>query len=177
MQDGLNWFAYCINRDCLAFKQLVVANRGFGIFKLDQELNEFACPVCDMSVFELRNMGFVNCEWAIKGAMRTHKSKIIADGQTFDGKLYTFKETDYKTSFEYLNIFVKKKTDINLSNVSNSDPSCSSISCSNYGPSSRRVEMNMKKNLKSPKKRSRRKHSDDSLDFNMNDGKLLVVKK
>ena len=148
----------------------MVANRGFGIFKLDQELNEFGCPVCDTIYFELRNMGFVNCEWAIKGTLRPNKSKIFADGQTFDGKLYTFKETDYKTSFEYLNIFVKRKAESSLSNVSiNNEPSCSSISASNYGPSSRRVSMNMKKDPKSPNHRSRRskrKRSDDSMDFN-----------
>jgi hypothetical protein len=81
VQDGLNWFAYCVNRSCEAFKQMVVANRGFGIFKLDQEINDFACPVCDSNQFELRNMGFVNCEWAIKGALRpNNNSKIFADG-------------------------------------------------------------------------------------------------
>jgi hypothetical protein len=59
---------------------MVVANRGFGIFKLDQEINDFACPVCDSNQFELRNMGFVNCEWAIKGALRPNNNKIFADG-------------------------------------------------------------------------------------------------
>ena len=76
VQDGLNWFAYCANKDCEAYQELVVANRGFGIFKLDQELNEFACTVCDTDHFELRNMGFVNCEWAIKGTLRPNNCKI-----------------------------------------------------------------------------------------------------
>lgn len=56
-------------------------------------------------------MGFVNCEWAIKGALRTNPDlKIFADGQTFDDKLYTFKEANYKTTFTHLIILVKKKT-------------------------------------------------------------------
>ena len=123
VQDGLNWFAYCVNSKCKAFKQLVVSNRGFGIFKLEQEINDFACPVCNNSQYELRNMGFVNCEWAIKGALKpNNNSKIFVDGQTFDKKLYTFKETDYKSSFEYLNIFVKKRADGLFDNNENEDP-------------------------------------------------------
>ena len=149
----------------------MVAHRGFGIFKLDQELSEFACPVCDTIQFELRNMGFVNCKWALKGTLKPN-SKIFGDGQTYDGKLYAFKEIDFKTSFEYLNIFVKKRAECSLSNVDiSSEKSFSSISGSDYGPSSRRVEENIKKSPKSPK-------SDDSMDFNKNnEGKMQIVKK
>ena len=58
----------------------------------------------------MRNIGLVNCEWAFKGALkRDSEVKIFAEGQTFDGKLYTFKELNYKTEFEHLNIFVKKQ--------------------------------------------------------------------
>ena len=34
--------------------------------------------------------------------------KIYADGQTYDQKLYTFEELNYKKEFNYLNIFVKR---------------------------------------------------------------------
>jgi hypothetical protein len=41
--------------------------------------------------YELRNMGFVNCDWALKGVLKKNaNSRVIADGNTFDGKLYTF---------------------------------------------------------------------------------------
>lgn len=48
--------------------------------------------------YELRNLGFVNCEWALKG-VRKHNSasRIISDGTTYDSKLHTFHEIDYKT--------------------------------------------------------------------------------
>lgn len=180
VQDGLNWFAYCTNRKCEAFKQLVVANRGYGIFKLEQEISDFACPVCGNSQYELRNMGFVNCEWAIKGALKPNtNSKIFVDGQTFDKKLFTFKETDYKTSFEYLNIFVKKRADGLFDNNSNEDIlSDSSIAVSNYGPSSRRVEMNLSKKSKhEPKNNPSKKESSGSIDVEFEDGKLKLVKK
>jgi hypothetical protein len=67
VHDGLNWFGYCKNEECAAFKELFVVNRGYGIFKLEQELAEFSCPLCIKTHFDLSNMGFVNCEWALKG--------------------------------------------------------------------------------------------------------------
>lgn len=109
--DGFSWYGYCLRKECKAWKNLFVINRGYGIFKLDQELEGICCPVCKKKKFELCNIGFVNCEWAIKGALKSSPDqKIFADGQTFDDKLYTFTEADYKKSFSYLNIFVKTKS-------------------------------------------------------------------
>lgn len=70
VQDGLSWFGYCLNNECSAFRHLFVVNRGYGIFKLGNELTDFSCPVCSQTNYELRNMGFVNCEWALKGALK-----------------------------------------------------------------------------------------------------------
>lgn len=59
--------------------------------------------------FDLSNMGFVNCEWALKGQLRcSTQTKVYADGQTYDDKLYTLEELNYKKEFNYLNIFVKR---------------------------------------------------------------------
>jgi len=158
---------------------LVVANRGYGIFKLEHEINDFTCPVCNNSKIELRNMGFVNSEWAIKGALKpNNNSKIFVDGQTFDKKLYTFKETDYKQAFTYLNIFVKKRVDALFNNDCEDVRSDSSISVSDYGPSSRRIEMNLSKNSKiNGKQQPNKKRSSDSIDMELMDGKLKVVKR
>ena len=93
--------------------------------------------------YDLRNVGFVNCEWALKGSLkRDNNVKIFADGQTFDGKLYTFKEINYQTEFDHLNLFVKKKEEQN-ENIS----SCSSISGSNYNESSRMPINNKKQKM------------------------------
>jgi len=75
-------------------------------------MNEMCCPVCSRERFEIRNIGFVNCEWALKG-VRKHNSasRIISDGVTYDGKLHTFNEIDYKTQFEFLNIFAKRNSE------------------------------------------------------------------
>jgi len=59
----------------------------------------------------LRNVGFVKCEWAFKGTLakkEASSSNVFGEGQTYDGKLYTFKECDYATVFSSLNIFTRK---------------------------------------------------------------------
>ena len=145
--DGFSWYGHCLKKDCKVYKNLFVINRGFGLFKLDQELEGLCCPVCKKRKFELRNIGFVNCEWAIKGALNSSPDqKIFAEGQTFDDKLYTFTEANYKTSFSYLNVFVKKKTLNGFQNFANAlseeDSLDSSVSISEYGPESRRIEKN-----------------------------------
>ena len=56
----------------------------------------------------MRNCGFVNCEWAMRGILlRNKESKIYADGRTYDSKLYTFKECDYRQIWHALDIMVK----------------------------------------------------------------------
>ena len=62
--------------------------------------------------FDLRNLGFVSCQWVLRGSLINNNAKLFADGNTFDGKLYTFKETDYKKAYSYLNIFVKKNSEL-----------------------------------------------------------------
>jgi len=91
VQDGFSWFGYCLNDECAVYRGLFVVNRGYGIFKLDNEINDLSCPVCYSKKYELRNIGFVNCEWALKGALKNNTaSRVIVDGHTFDSKLYTF---------------------------------------------------------------------------------------
>jgi predicted subunit of tRNA(5-methylaminomethyl-2-thiouridylate) methyltransferase len=119
VRDGLSWFAYCKNEDCDAYRKLFVVNRGYGIFKLEHEIAEFFCPVCLKDNFDLRNIGFVNCEWALKGVRKQNSaSRIISDGTTYDNKLHTFQEMDYKTQFEFLNIFAKRNTEQLMRNLS-----------------------------------------------------------
>ena len=65
--DGMCWLGYCKNKKCKAFKSLFVINRGYGVFQLKRELRILCCPVCELKNYELRNVGFVNCEWNLKG--------------------------------------------------------------------------------------------------------------
>jgi hypothetical protein len=127
--DGLSWLGYCKNTSCIAFKQLFAINRGFGVFKLEKELKILSCPVCRSKTYELRNCGFVNCEWILKGKLRLHEeSKVFGDGKTYDGKLYTFKETNYGKTFETLDIMVKQMKEIKIKNISHNPSEMSSES-------------------------------------------------
>ena len=58
---------------------------------------------------QIKNVGFVNSEWAMRGILKTNKdSKIYAEGRTYDGKLYTFRESNYRDIWHALDIIVKK---------------------------------------------------------------------
>ena len=59
-------------------------------------------------MLDVKNCGFVNCEWAMRGILnRNRDSKIYADGKTYDSKLYTFKECDYKQLWYALDLMIK----------------------------------------------------------------------
>jgi hypothetical protein len=45
-------------------------------------------------------------------------SRVFGEGQTYDGKLYTFKEANYLKVFEQLEIMVKKLKDVKIKNTS-----------------------------------------------------------
>ena len=111
ISDGFCWLAYCYNEQCpLAFGQLVVINRGYAnnVFSIQRDWanGDLSCPVCrDQKFIKVRNCGFVNCEWTMRGILkRNRSSKIYADGRTYDGKLHTFKECDYLSVWSSLDV-------------------------------------------------------------------------
>ena len=80
---------------------MFIVNLNFGLFKLLEEVMTVKCPVCEDSSFDFRNIGFVNAEWILKGKLKRHSdSRIFSDGKTYDGKLYTFKELNFKDTYE-----------------------------------------------------------------------------
>lgn len=108
--DGMSLICYCQNPKCIAYTQMVVLNKGYGVFSLKKDMSQIKCPCCLSNRFlEVKNCGFVNCEWAMRGILNRNKeSKIYADGKTYDNKLYTFKECDYKSVWYQLDIMVKE---------------------------------------------------------------------
>lgn len=82
ISDGLSWFAYCKLRGCKAYRQLFVVTRGYGVFKMSREIKEnISCPACKEKEFELRNVGFVNSEWALKGKLvGKAESRVFGEG-------------------------------------------------------------------------------------------------
>ena len=120
IEDGLSWLCYCKNKECRAMDQLVVINRSYLVTSIERELRQLVCPVCGKGnqtvepTLQIRNCGFVNCEWAMKGVpIRNKDSKIVSDGRTYDGKLYTFQENDHRVMWQTLDIVVKKLSDKN----------------------------------------------------------------
>lgn len=107
-----------MNEQCYAYKELVVVNRGYKYLNIRDELKKLVCPCCkkgnkknhgtpEYSLI-IRNCGFVNCVWAMKGVLINNKeSKIYSEGQTYDSKLYTFKEIDYRKMWHDLEVVVK----------------------------------------------------------------------
>ena len=66
-------------------------------------------------------MGFVNCKWIFKGQLKNDKdSRVGCSGQTYDGKLYTFKETNFRKDFESLEILAEQLKDVRIQNKSES---------------------------------------------------------
>lgn len=101
---------------------MVVLNKGYSILNIHKELSKNVCPLCKKGNIKsdqgekpslvFRNCGFVNCEWVMRGILTSNsKSKIYADGRTYDNKLYTFKELDYREVWLDLDIIVQKIDD------------------------------------------------------------------
>jgi hypothetical protein len=56
----------------------------------------------------------VHCQWMMRGILNRNKeSKVQSDGRTYDSKLYTFKEIDYRTVWFDLDIVIQKLQDDN----------------------------------------------------------------
>lgn len=115
IKDGFNWFCYCVNQKCEVHRQLVVINRGYSTLSIRRELQLSVCPVCktgnkpgpngEPPTLLFRNCGFVNSEWVMRGTLKKNPdSKIYADGRTYDSKLYTFQEIDYRDVWHDLDI-------------------------------------------------------------------------
>mmetsp|Transcript_8303 Transcript_8303/g.7693 ORF Transcript_8303/g.7693 Transcript_8303/m.7693 type:complete len:94 (+) Transcript_8303:373-654(+) len=77
------------------------------------------CPLCQKGEFDLRNVGFVNCEWTIRGVMKKKGgSKFNSEGKTYDGKLYTFQEQNLIKAFDQLDVLVAKQEAVQFQNYS-----------------------------------------------------------
>ncbi len=127
--DGLSWICYCRNEECAIYNQVFITNRGFGHFYLHAEMKHIICPVCRGRKADLRNIGFVNCQWQYKGSLSGKKdSRTTGDGRTYDNKFYTFKEADYGKVWDGLELLVKHLEGKPLVVVGKSDPQSESES-------------------------------------------------
>jgi hypothetical protein len=54
----------------------------------------------------------------MRGVLKSNlESKIYADGRTYDGKLYTFKECDYNEVWSSLDVMAKRLSSTSVQNI------------------------------------------------------------
>jgi hypothetical protein len=83
-------------------------------------------------------MGFVNAKWDIRGILKKSASaRVHTDGQTYDSKLHTFREMNYKKAWKALEVTVSKENAEALSDGSSSDDPDINIPEITDAPSSR----------------------------------------
>ena len=79
---------------------------------LPKDSSEFKCKVCSKRNMKIRNCGFINAKWTIRGKLRKQAAtRICSDGRTYDKKLYCFLEEDFYKLWERLDIIVEKLPD------------------------------------------------------------------
>jgi len=89
----MSWIGFCNEDKCMIQNEMFIINRRFGRKMITHEKLSFSCPICLSNDVRISNIGFVNCKWQVKGNLRNGvdaQTKILADGQTYDGKLHTF---------------------------------------------------------------------------------------
>jgi hypothetical protein len=108
VRDGLSLFSYCINPDCKIHKEMFVSNIGYIKLTADEfsyVMKSIICPCCWDTTYPplILNIGFVNSKWEIEGILKKSPSTwVFTDGKTYDSKLHTFKEMDYRNDWKKL---------------------------------------------------------------------------
>ena len=86
---------------------MFIEGLGYGTFRFEVVARVTKCPICHTREIDIRNMAFIHSKWKIVGVMRkTSKSKVTTEGRTYDEKMHTFKEMDYKDSWKSMEITV-----------------------------------------------------------------------
>jgi len=108
ISDGVCLICYCKNNLCGIYNQMFVHNIGIGKFEIISEISNIYCEKCCGNDIDVRNIGFVNCEWIYKGLLKQKESKVSGEGKTMDKKLHTFKEVNISNLFDKLYINVNE---------------------------------------------------------------------
>ena len=94
INDGINLFGFCQNKNCLAYKK-VTSHFGYGNFDLIEDLTSKSykcpkCPLCEYNLLDLESCKFMNCKYNYKGIKLENKKEVDVEfnkGET--------KEIDY----------------------------------------------------------------------------------
>jgi hypothetical protein len=55
LRSGLAFRGKCRNSSCDAFNDMIVINRGFGTFRINEEMVEAECPACGNNTDKVNN--------------------------------------------------------------------------------------------------------------------------
>lgn len=73
VDDGINLFGNCYNKNCQAYQKEVCHIFGFGTFDLIKDLDPQSskcpkCPACELPLLRLETCGFMNCKYSYIGS-------------------------------------------------------------------------------------------------------------
>jgi len=112
VRKGLNLEGKCLNKNCDAYKKIVIINKKFGKFDILNEKNY--CPICN-NLIEAKTCGFSGCTFCISGKKIGKNDKIVninGFGEWEDVKEKCYVRFDTKiceiVNWESLTIYTKE---------------------------------------------------------------------
>ena len=112
VRKGLNLEGKCLNKNCDAYKKIVIINKKFGKFDILNEKN--FCPICN-NIIEAKTCGFSGCTYCISGKKIGKNDKIVninGFGEWEDVKEKCYVRFDEKiceiVNWESLTIYTKE---------------------------------------------------------------------
>lgn len=104
---GFNIEGRCKNRDCAAFRHMVIQPKRFTSFNLVRE-GTIECPKCRSSVKPI-TCGFYDCVWKFEGVRSSDQSFISSQWKSASGERYHYFRADESHScVEWENLLVAK---------------------------------------------------------------------
>ena len=84
VRKGLNLEGKCLNKNCDAYKKIVIINKKFGKFDILNEKNY--CPICN-NLIEAKTCGFSGCTFCISGKKIGKNDKMLILMVLVNGKM------------------------------------------------------------------------------------------
>ncbi len=78
---GLNLKGFCKNSACAANGQTVWISKGFGSFNMLKDCRLAECPACHQPIDDVKNLGFYQCTYSVKGVVKNVNDTTSIDKQ------------------------------------------------------------------------------------------------
>eukprot|EP01024_Parvocaulis_polyphysoides_P038002 TRINITY_DN339_c3_g1_i1.p1 TRINITY_DN339_c3_g1~~TRINITY_DN339_c3_g1_i1.p1 ORF type:complete len:377 (+),score=7.45 TRINITY_DN339_c3_g1_i1:187-1317(+) len=102
VSEGTNIEGICMNPNCVAYENWVIAREGFG--QVDLVCENFKCPMCHNN-FAPKTCGFYMCEWNFVGKKAGENKNILGQYTKVGGSHYErFNEQDKQADWVSLQI-------------------------------------------------------------------------